>query len=105
MLSLAFIYQVVLDSGSSDLWVNSGTIDPSFTVVDTNVTGAVPYMYALSGRVSMKATYLPFSRDGTAAAGKILLSSVKFGDYIVDQQAFSMFSCVRGVPHIFLKHL
>ncbi|TDL13727.1 acid protease [Rickenella mellea] len=65
-LSLFFTFQVVLDTGSSDLWLDTAKLKPSGTQ-DTGATAAVGY------------------GDGTVAQGPILTANVTFGNFSVPQ--------------------
>ncbi|KDQ56688.1 hypothetical protein JAAARDRAFT_36181 [Jaapia argillacea MUCL 33604] len=62
-------YEVQLDTGSSDLWLDTeGVTLSGFT--NTSVTGYIGY------------------GDGTVATGPILVGSVDFGNFTVSKQAF-----------------
>ncbi|KAH8079427.1 aspartic peptidase domain-containing protein [Cristinia sonorae] len=61
---------VALDTGSSDLWINTAGIDFSNKVVNTNQN--VSLLYA----------------DQSGVDGPILVGEVKIGDFVVDKQAF-----------------
>jgi len=62
-------FDVQLDSGSFDLWVDSTNV--TFTnVTDTKLTAGVVY------------------GDGGLADGEVMITQVQFGDFVVDQQAF-----------------
>ncbi|KDQ58215.1 hypothetical protein JAAARDRAFT_206888 [Jaapia argillacea MUCL 33604] len=62
-------YEVQLDTGSSDLWLDTTGVDLS-GFADTGVTGFIGYV------------------DGSFARGPILVGSVQFGDYTVENQTF-----------------
>ncbi|TDL20611.1 acid protease [Rickenella mellea] len=63
-------FQVVLDTGSSDLWLDTASLKPSGTQ-DTGATAAVGY------------------GDGTVAQGPILTANVTFGNFSVPQAFIS----------------
>ncbi|KDQ58212.1 hypothetical protein JAAARDRAFT_35033 [Jaapia argillacea MUCL 33604] len=62
-------YEVQLDTGSSDLWLDTTGVDLS-GFANTGITGFIGYV------------------DGSSAQGPILAGSVQFGDYTVDNQTF-----------------
>ncbi|TDL18812.1 acid protease [Rickenella mellea] len=64
------VFQVQLDTGSSDLWLDTTSSKPSGTQ-DTGLTGALTY------------------GDGTVAQGPILITNVTFGNFSVPQAFIS----------------
>lgn len=64
-------YEVQLDTGSSDLWLNTQNITLSPAAHDTNISASVAY------------------GDGTVASGDIFLASAQLGNFSLPAQAFS----------------
>ncbi|OBZ76478.1 Aspartic protease [Grifola frondosa] len=63
-------FEVQLDTGSSDLWIDTTDVTFSSETTDTHFTAGIRYL------------------DGTVATGDILLSSVSLGQYMVHNQSF-----------------
>ncbi|OCH94610.1 acid protease [Obba rivulosa] len=63
-------FEVQLDTGSSDLWLDTTNVQFSSNVTGTEYNTSVQYL------------------DTTEAAGPILLGPVQFGDFVVQNQAF-----------------
>ncbi|KAH9917043.1 aspartic peptidase domain-containing protein [Fomitopsis serialis] len=62
-------FQVQIDSGSSDLWLDTSNVTLD-DLQDTGVTGSIGYV------------------DGSSATGPIVLGNVSFGEFTVSGQAF-----------------
>ncbi|OBZ78594.1 Aspartic protease [Grifola frondosa] len=63
-------YEVQLDTGSSDLWLDTTGVTFSSNVTDTLITSSITYL------------------DTTQASGDVLLAPVSWGEFIVYDQAF-----------------
>lgn len=64
-------YEVQLDTGSADLWLNTQNITLSPAANDTNISVTVQY------------------GDMTAASGDVFVAPAQFGNYSIPSQAFS----------------
>ena len=82
--------QVQLDTGSADLWIDTR----GMLLENVTNTGLSPYpMVYGSVRSDLgpcEVVTSSFVRDGTVAAGPILLAPVEFGNFSVPFQAFGM---------------
>lgn len=82
------IPQVQLDTGSSDLWINTQNITLSPQANDTNITVTIPYAYVLHCRLH-EHNSKESCRDTTDASGDVFLAPVQFGNFSIPSQAFS----------------
>ena len=73
-------YEVQLDTGSSDLWLNTQNIMLSPTVNDTNITASISY------------------GDDSSATGDIFLAAAQFGNFSITQ-AFSKYLLLLMLSH------
>ena len=97
--------QVQLDTGSSDLWLDTANYTLS-GLTDTGIPGSVKYVYVSPfslNSMSLDINLIPIS-DGSGAWGNINLGSISWGDFTIRNQAFSESSNSYSGGSVFIHY-